>query len=481
MSNEMSFQERLTQAVRSQLTSTTPAAEYKHTLKMSKTPGGISLLKVTASANKVSGNLKAGWPTPVASPEAPNNNSNCVNGPTSLLEAAEMTMAGWPTPVASIAGGTPEQFLERKRKAVANGSSMGICLTDLGLVAQLAEPTPTPLSGWPTPKAQEDGRTLEQYEAARQRGYEARKGKTSGGPASAQGGLAIAAQLALHPVVDAEKPIPAEGASTACTTLAGWPTPRVSDTNGDQVSKNREGGIALNSAAQLAGWPTPRVTTNEGHGNPERAMDPSNSRLEDTAQIAGWSTPTATDHNRGTAPPRQTDTGVPLTQQVAMAGWATPTTRDWKDGACQDADVPVNGLLGRQAAMLTPPLGSEAMPVAGWATPTASDKVRSEEFRRGRELSPREALVDSGTTTNSFTAGMARRGALNAALPRWLMAFPESWDHSSPSYSEWELIQKLLREPSNSPEVVWQRLAKIALEDLKAMGTQSASKRPRRS
>lgn len=50
-------------------------------------------------------------------------------------------------------------------------------------------------TGWPTPKAQEDGRTLEQYAAARMRGYEARKGKTSGGPASAQGGLAIAVQL----------------------------------------------------------------------------------------------------------------------------------------------------------------------------------------------------------------------------------------------------------------------------------------------
>jgi len=55
------------------------------------------------------------------------------------------------------------------------------------------------LASWPSPKAQEDGRTLEQYEAGRLRGYETRKGKTSGGPSSKQGGLSIAVQLASWP------------------------------------------------------------------------------------------------------------------------------------------------------------------------------------------------------------------------------------------------------------------------------------------
>lgn len=31
--------------------------------------------------------------------------------------------------------------------------------------------------------------------------------------------------------------------------------------------------------------------------------------------------------------------------------WMTPTARDRKDGACLDADVPTNGLLGRQVVM----------------------------------------------------------------------------------------------------------------------------------
>lgn len=40
------------------------------------------------------------WPTPVAAPEAPNKNSNTVNGPTSLGEAATVFADTWPTPTA---------------------------------------------------------------------------------------------------------------------------------------------------------------------------------------------------------------------------------------------------------------------------------------------------------------------------------------------------------------------------------------------
>jgi hypothetical protein len=58
------------------------------------------------------------------------------------IYVSEFTLLGWPTTVSRPAGGTPEQFVNRKRKAVANGSKMGLTLTDLGLVATLA--------GWPT-------------------------------------------------------------------------------------------------------------------------------------------------------------------------------------------------------------------------------------------------------------------------------------------------------------------------------------------
>jgi hypothetical protein len=54
----------------------------------------------------------------------------------------------WPTAVADPANGTPEAFLRRKRESVARGSSMGICLTDLQMVAV----------GWPSPNAQDGHR-----------------------------------------------------------------------------------------------------------------------------------------------------------------------------------------------------------------------------------------------------------------------------------------------------------------------------------
>ena len=51
-------------------------------------------------------------------------------------------LTGWATPAAAEAGGTPEQFLERKRQAIEKGAQMGVSLTSLALQAQIA--------GWPT-------------------------------------------------------------------------------------------------------------------------------------------------------------------------------------------------------------------------------------------------------------------------------------------------------------------------------------------
>jgi hypothetical protein len=56
-------------------------------------------------------------------------------------------LAGWATAQAHDAGGTPEQFLERKRKAQRRGSQPGVSLTSLSLQAQLADHGQTPNGG----------------------------------------------------------------------------------------------------------------------------------------------------------------------------------------------------------------------------------------------------------------------------------------------------------------------------------------------
>ncbi len=50
-------------------------------------------------------------------------------------------------------------------------------------------------------------------------------------------------------------------------------------------------------------------------------------------ELSPWATPTATDVNRGVQPPRPHDTGVPMTQQVALiAGWPTPMASNIRAG-----------------------------------------------------------------------------------------------------------------------------------------------------
>ena len=186
--------------------------------------------------------------------------------------------------------------------------------------------SPSTLSGWPTPKAQEDGRTLEQYEAGRMRGYETRKGKTSGGPASSQGTLSISVQL------------------------AGWPSPTVGNATGSQMAKDasptgrRPDGskatVSLNAVAQVAGWPTACATDLKG-ANP-------------LLRPAG-------------------DDDLPTRVERVLSGWSTPSARDWKDTAGM-ATTGVNpdgsertrlDQLPRQAAL------------AGWPTPVANDATGS--------------------------------------------------------------------------------------------------------
>jgi hypothetical protein len=124
--------------------------------------------------------ILASWPTPMAGTpaqkgynEAGNTDSgrrtvDLVSWPTPTVHDAERggqakramaetrhgsnlqdfaLLAAWATPAAQEAGGTAEQFLARKRRAVENGARLGISLTSLALQASgmIATGSPAPM------------------------------------------------------------------------------------------------------------------------------------------------------------------------------------------------------------------------------------------------------------------------------------------------------------------------------------------------
>jgi hypothetical protein len=116
--------------------------------------------------------------------------------------------------------------------------------------------------------------------------------------------------------------------------------------------------------------------------------------------------------------------GMPL--GIAVRLWGTPTARDGKDGACANANVPVNGLLGRQVVKL-------------WPTTTAMDSIGSgaaaytTESGRHAGVTLTDAAVRgplSPATTQAIENSSVGTRRLN---PRWtclLMGWAPSWTSS---------------------------------------------------
>jgi hypothetical protein len=96
------------------------------------TPSGRPICALVASARRTSGNDYTSWPTPRSADDRKGQDltANVKERGTDLP-----TVAGWATPAAAEAGGTPEQFLARKKKAVLNGKQLGVSLTSLSLQA----------------------------------------------------------------------------------------------------------------------------------------------------------------------------------------------------------------------------------------------------------------------------------------------------------------------------------------------------------
>lgn len=77
----------------------------------------------------------AGWPTARAADDKKGQHRAAEQN----VRGTDLpTVAGWATPAAQEPGGTVEQFLERKRRARANGSTLGVSVTALSMQAQLS-------------------------------------------------------------------------------------------------------------------------------------------------------------------------------------------------------------------------------------------------------------------------------------------------------------------------------------------------------
>jgi hypothetical protein len=107
-------------------------------------------------------------------------------------------------------------------------------------------------------------------------------------------------------------------------------------------------------AAQVLEWPTPtwKDHAQSGAAGYSTASGRHSGRTLTDATIRDWTTPTQDD--AGSQTTRYGQGGTALTVQVhSLLAWPTATQRDWKDGACRDANVPTNGLLGRAVLRTT--------------------------------------------------------------------------------------------------------------------------------
>ena len=178
--------------------------------------------------------------------------------------------------------------------------------------------------------------------------------------------------------------------------------------------------------------------------------------VESECSSSAFPTPSATSYgnNRGGAAGRVGPIR-PSLESIAK-DWPTATARDWKDGACQNANVPENALLGRVAANWPTPRtitggaesaerkkelgrknsgGGDLQAAANnWATPMASDGSKpSAGNRRSADLSHQAQATEN--------PGSESRPKLNPRFVEWLMGVPLGWTAFEPvetaSFRRW--------------------------------------------
>ena len=294
-----------------------------------------------------------------------------------------LVRSGWATPVGQQANGTPDAFLERKRKSMANGSqSMGVCLSDLNMQVQA-------WAGWPSPTV----------------------------------GNAAGSQMAKGASTTGRRPDGSKATVSlnAVAQASGWNTPRATD--GSNGGPNQAGG-ALTPDAALSGWRTPMASDTQERksvGYIERRKNRKFSittAMEAVWQLSGWPTPRANDAEKRGAVADDPRNG--LVTAGNLSGWPTPMAADNRDrGSWDDPAIQRRKRIGKSI---------ELSMLVGCAHGAAR-------------------ITADGTMLTGCSAGMESGGQLNPAFSGWLMGFPEAWCHAAISCQLPARLRKAPKRP----------------------------------
>jgi hypothetical protein len=280
-------------------------------------------------------------------------NPSSSEHPTSGSGSTGSHIVGYPTPAT------------RDHHAQGAGMNTGACAVSL---ATMMEKIAQPITGWPTPRANESQESLETSNARMER-YAA-EGRTTGGAKN------------LNAVAQTTQTI--TGWRSPATSEPGVSLDRLVDSEGNPWTPGQRAYDKITGRlAQVGLTHEAQAAIGSAYPSPQTASEGTMMNPETNAQSADSPTPRTVNAQ---APPRTDTSMTNATECSALVGWPTPATRDHKGG--------YEGGRIRDGKISTDTLDVAAQ------------------------------LIQTSTSSPAATAKL---GVLNPNLPRWLQGYPVEW------------------------------------------------------